>query len=347
MLASLGDLLERGAPLGVRTALGWTALLAVGSTCFGMGLGIAAVFPVIVLLALPHEQRPARSVIVLVLGAVATVVGYELLLTYSSWMSSAERKLFAPRAILGVLPSVAGLQGHLVGFGAAALLFDLVGWQERLPSWTQAAGAGALLLLLAAGWRHADGPKRRVLVALAILVLGPYGAIAAGRAAIAKLLGMSLATAAGSSRYHYLPLALLTVLVYTALRSLRATTEFAGRVVYGALCLVLLARAVAFVTHPLSIKHWDAERAEVDAMLVSIHQQVARTPPDTVVRIQNQPFGPSRVLPALLPGWAGMFVVFFPANTVDGRPVRFVVSNQDWKEAQARGGRIAALVETP
>ena len=45
-----------------------------------------------------------------------------------------------------------------------------------------------------------------------------------------------------------------------------------------------------------------------------------------------------------MPGWAAMFVVFFPDNTVDGRSVRFLVSEDDWQRAQARGGRVAALV---
>jgi hypothetical protein len=65
----------------------------------------------------------------------------------------------------------------------------------------------------------------------------------------------------------------------------------------------------------------------------------------SVVHIENLPFGPSRALPALLPGWVGVFVVFFQDNTVDGRPVRFRVSDQDWQRAQARGGRVATLVE--
>ncbi len=43
--------------------------------------------------------------------------------------------------------------------------------------------------------------------------------------------------------------------------------------------------------------------------------------------------------------WAGLFVIYFPDGVVDGRPVRFVVSPEDWTRIQARGGRIVRGVE--
>ena len=50
-------------------------------------------------------------------------------------------------------------------------------------------------------------------------------------------------------------------------------------------------------------------------------------------------------MPGRLPGWAGIFVAFSPDDTIEGRPVRFVGSDDDWQRIQQRGGRIAALVE--
>jgi hypothetical protein len=49
----------------------------------------------------------------------------------------------------------------------------------------------------------------------------------------------------------------------------------------------------------------------------------------------------------LFPGWAGLFVIHFPANIVDGRPVRFVARGGAETLAQQRGGRIAALFQQP
>ena len=50
-------------------------------------------------------------------------------------------------------------------------------------------------------------------------------------------------------------------------------------------------------------------------------------------------------MPGRLPGWAGIVVVFSPDDAVEGRPIRFLVPDDDWQRAQQRGGRIAALVE--
>jgi hypothetical protein len=50
-------------------------------------------------------------------------------------------------------------------------------------------------------------------------------------------------------------------------------------------------------------------------------------------------------MPGRLPGWAGIFVAFSPDDTIEGRPVRFVGSDDDWQRVQQRGGRIAAFVE--
>jgi hypothetical protein len=50
-------------------------------------------------------------------------------------------------------------------------------------------------------------------------------------------------------------------------------------------------------------------------------------------------------MPGRLPGWAGIFVAFSPDDAIEERPIRFVVSDDDWQRAQQRGGRIAAFVE--
>src|SRR5262249_38489579 len=92
---------------------------------------------------------------------------------------------------------------------------------------------------------------------------------------------------------------------------------------------------------PFPIDHWDAQRAETMAMLAPIRQQVASTPPGQVATIENQLFGLSHGFPAMFPGWVGMFVVFFPDNTVDGRPVRFLVSEDDFQRAQARAAVVS------
>jgi hypothetical protein len=77
----------------------------------------------------------------------------------------------------------------------------------------------------------------------------------------------------------------------------------------------------------------------------AIHEAVAAAPPGTTVTIQNRPFH-GAILLRSFPGWAGLFVIEFPTNVVDGRPVRFVARDDD-APAQQRGGRIAALLQRP
>jgi hypothetical protein len=177
-----------------------------------------------------------------------------------------------------------------------------------------------------------------------VLVAAAYGAIAAGRSALYAAASVPFATAAKAARYHYLPLALLTLLVCAALAEVAKRGRGASRIVSGATSLWMLGRLVVLIAFPFPIELADQQRAAVADVFRSIEEQAARTPPGDVVLIQNHPFEGSVYVPALLPGWAGVFVVFSPTDTVDGRPVRFAVSEDDWQRAHARGGRIAELV---
>jgi len=344
VLWSLGRVVRSGRALSTRVALLWTAVLAAGSTSFGTGLGVAAAFPVIVALVLPAGRLTRRSALVLVLGAVLTVVGYQLALVHSPDMTAEARAGVSPLSNPGLLPAAVGLWAHLVGFGASALLFDVVGANQRFPGWTQLVGGGVLTLLLLAAGVGADAAGRRRLLALVLLVAGAYGAVAAGRAAVYAAGRVAFTIAAMVPRYHYLPLALLTVAVCTALGEIAARGPLASRAVSVAAGLWMLGRIAVLVLRPFPIDLADRQRAALEDVFRSIRAQVERTPPGEVALIENKPFGASLYFPALMPGWAGLFVIFSPEDTIDGRPVRFLVSEDDWERARARGGRIAGLV---
>src|SRR5262249_50843804 len=174
------------------------------------------------------------------------------------------------------------------------------------------------------------------------------GMTAIGRASLFAFYREPVITAALAPRYQYLPLAVLALMLAIALASLRSGSRIAGRAVYAAAALWPLARAVVLIARPLRIDHHDWERAETERVMATVREAAAASPPGATVRIENQLFLPAQFilhfLPGRLPGWAGVFVAFAPENTVDGRPVRFVVSPDDWRRTQARGGRIAALV---
>src|SRR5262249_39128730 len=223
-----------------------------GATSYGTGLGVAAVFPVVAVLALPGRQLPRRSALVLVLGAVLTIAGYQLALVCSD-MTPAARAGVSLLSNPGLLPASLELTVHLVGFGASSLLFDVLGVQQRFPDWMQIVGGCTLVLLVLAAGAGADRAGRRRLVALAVLATGAYGAVAAGRSAVYAASLVPFATAAKVNRYHYLPLALLTVLVCAALGELAARGRVASRAVSGAASLWMVGRLVALVFFPLPI----------------------------------------------------------------------------------------------
>ena len=205
-------------------------------------------------------------------------------------------------------------------------------------------GGSLLLGTVLAGLVCGTAPARRRILALALLAVAAYGTIAAGRAILFTATHTPLWVAVTSSRYQYLGLSVVALLVCTALAQVAALGPTANRIVQATTAAWMVVRIVVLMVRPFPIDHWDSERAETMAMLTSVRQQIARTPPGQVALIENQPFGLSRGFANVFPGWAGMFVVFFPDNTVDGRPVRFLVSEDDWQRAQARGGRIATLV---
>ena len=73
VLTSLGGRVATGAVVTTRTAVCWAVLLFAGSSCFGIGLGVALAFPLVVALALPRAQLPTPSLLALIVGAVASL----------------------------------------------------------------------------------------------------------------------------------------------------------------------------------------------------------------------------------------------------------------------------------
>jgi hypothetical protein len=148
VLASLAGAVAAGRPPSPRRALVWGGLLAVGATCFGTGLGIAAAFPVVVALAFPPDRRSARAAGVLVLTAVAMLAVYAVVRTWSPDLDARGRELLAPGTILGDAPAVLALGASLLVYGASTLLLGPLGLDAGYPD---AASLGAPPMAPAAG----------------------------------------------------------------------------------------------------------------------------------------------------------------------------------------------------
>jgi hypothetical protein len=344
VLVQLAGTMASGRVLSPWRTLGWAMLLVVGGGCFGTGLGIAAVFPLVTVIALPAGQRPVRAVGVLAAAGALLLVVYALLRAHTQEPGAPTRDLLGVGSILRDLPEVVALTSHLLVFGSCTLLLGFLGLDTDYPSWIAGCAAGGVAVVLVAAWRTSDAAHRRQLATLGLLTLAAYGTVAAGRATIIDFFRLPVTSSAAWPRYHYLPLALLSILLCTGLSALRARSRIAGRTVYAVAALWTVARITLVVARPYPIDHHDTARVDTERVLRSVHDAVAATPPGGTAVIENQRFAPFS-LPGTLPGWAGVFVVFFPDNTVDGRPVRFVVGETDWQLARARGGRIAGLVE--
>jgi len=172
VLSSLGERTVSGAVLTMRSAVYWAALLFAGSSCFGIGLGLAMAFPLVVALALPRAQLPAPSLLALIVGAVASYVFYRLVITYSPDVSPFDAQLFSVTTTLRTLPAVLTFLAGLLCFGTVALGVDFVGAHQRLPPALDVAGGLTLLLLLLTGLASAFAQVAAVGTTAHRIVLG-------------------------------------------------------------------------------------------------------------------------------------------------------------------------------
>jgi len=346
VVSSLAVAATSGRPTSLRRGLAWAGLLAAGATCFGIGLGIIAAFPLVAWLALPPDAPRGRAAGILIVTAAAVFVVYAVLWVRSPDLEPRGRELLSPGAVLESLPAVLALGASLLGFSASTLVLGPLGLDAGFPDAATIGTASLVAAVVLLGWLAADSAGRRRLLWLGTLMMAACAAIAAGRATIIVSWQVPIARSAAWSRYHYLLLALLTALLCTALSALRARGRIPGAIVAATAVVCVVGRLALLVALPHAIDHHDADRAETGTVLQAIRQAVAAAPPGTTVTIPNRPFV-SAGLPRSFPGWAGVFVIHFPANSVDGRAVRFTPRAGGEALAQQRGGRIAALFQAP
>ena len=95
-----------------------------------------------------------------------------------------------------------------------------------------------------------------------------------------------------------------------------------------------------------AIDHHDDVRVATREAIARIDADVAAGraahPDAPSVTIENRPFGPA-LFPEFV-GTAGLFVIWYPTDVLQDRQVVFAATPRAWQAAQARGGRLAALV---
>jgi hypothetical protein len=339
------DVAER--PLGTAGALGWLVVLLAIATLYGVGFGVAAAFPVALLMAAPQAATPRARLVLLATPPLLLALFALLHRLYPPPETAMLADVMPPLSqVLSRPDGVALLLVHLAGNGTASLVlgpFSLVA--RHRPDLVAACCAGVAVVVLAGLWRGTPH-DRRWLVAALVLAFAAWGVVALGR-------GHQWATnpQAGSlgERYHYAAQTMVALAVAIALGVWTRRPPHAGTVV----ALGWAAAAVVgLVLRPLLIPLHAGERQQTAEALHAIYTAAVQTPPGETARVPNRSFQPVEFLALFqgrwtFPGLAGVFVIFVPEDTVDGRRVVFVATDPEQLAARARGGRIASLLVAP
>lgn len=340
-------LVANGRPPGRYAPVRWCVLLLIACTSFGIGIGLTLVFPIVAYLLLP--AAPDRTRIVIIFGVLA--VGVPALYFGLSSLTTA---LYTPRNTPifyepNLMTNLTMLT-FLLGYGIVMLIVGHLTSQLAYPGPVAMLvlalfAAGLLITLLTAPW-----PLKRRLLACVVLVLGCYGIIVVGRAVYFAAAGRPQAFIR-PGRYHYvapipLTLALCVMLAYAdqLLRPRPAVRNALLAAWIGVAGLAWFRFGKPVDLHPHA-------RRETAAVLASLRQAIDATPAHHEVSIPNRRFqslGPIfSTRQDLFPGWAGVFVIFYPDNVVDGKPVRFVTEDREALIAAAEGHRTATLLVPP
>jgi len=346
ILNTASRLWQSGETPGRSVIVVWPLLLVVASTCFGVGIGLTIVAPVAFFLLLPRSPRRWQVCLALLVLALAVPYGYRALMEEYDQVAGNVRAMFGlsmKLAGLGYPQQILLMLGDLLSYGIAAIVLGFAAVPSQFPTWGPALFtvlfAGAFLATLGL----APGRVRRVALGLLLLAVACYAMIALGRALYAK----SVAEAAARTRYHYVATIPLVALLCLMINQLTARVRRRAGL-HGLMLLTWMGGSLWFYAQaePFIDLHASA-RSETAEVLENFRQTIASAAPGQEVRIRNRPFRSIGLLllnPGMgFPGSAGIYTIFFPANVVDGRPVRFVVSDPAIVDAAASGRRTRDL----
>jgi len=354
ILEPLVRLAATGTLPSTRQACWWAALLLVGTTCFGTGIGSAVAFPAAFFLLLPGAwRRPGlrAGFVLLPVVTVALWAGVRVLSTLLAPLSFEET--MQQSLLVNHLDAVPAMLGHLLAFATAGTLLGFFLPTGGYPDAACVATISALVAgLVLVAWRG-DALARRTLLAMLALPAGVYLVIAVARSSIYAGMAASLADAAETPRYHYLGPIFVVVAACLALRELGRLWPL--RLVPGSFALA--AGLALIVSGRLQSEfviddHYPV-RQYVLRTLREIDEAAATMPEGSTAYVENGAsptdlLGP--VVPnSLFPGRAAVFLITHPTEMHGGRTLRFIERDPDTL-AYVRtqdGRRLAALLIAP
>lgn len=302
----------------------WYLMLLGATLSFGTGTASAIAFPLMFLLLAPGllARRPFK-VLVPSLLVVIPVLYFTLFWLYKQTGGvPADQPSWFFLGALRHWPELARMLIGLPAYGLTAVLLRLPPMGHDYPLVAAVAasvtfGIGVLALLT----RASDRQKRQLL-ACVVLALGCYGVIAFGRAVVFAEI-FTVVPAETVSRYHYASSIPLVIIVCLLLNHV-ATPLRLGRLRDVALVAWIGFTAFAAWRSARLIDHHDEARNEATKVVQSIQSQIAAHAAGKVVYISNGPFEATGPLYRIFPGWAGVFISYWSANSVDGKRVYFV-----------------------
>jgi hypothetical protein len=348
VLLDVAHLSADGRTPGTRRRWLWAALALSGVTCFGVGVGLAIALPFVLAVLLPQTRRrwlpPLWPLI------IVTPLLYVVLYWIHAHIGGASQIAKAHDITSDFVQLAFDVPRFMLDLMAYAIDRLLAG-PLPLPPAPAVAGtlfaAGAVLVGL---WCAMYGPRsaRRLLLASALLTLSCYGPIAAGRIGLLDM--MSWADAVSQPRYYYTGLVTLALGLAAILVTFGQAVPALGRRRTPLLAAWLAAWLVALWLLPPPIDHHEGARTEALFLINWMRTLTRQTPADEDVYIPNRGFqavSPLFFSRVEFPGWAGLFSIYFPDPSIDGRRVFFIEPDPGVRAAHRFSRRLAGALVAP
>jgi hypothetical protein len=147
---------------------------------------------------------------------------------------------------------------------------------------------------------------------------------------------------AANTRHHYIAGMMIAATIGVVLAGLMPAGRPPRWFANVALAASIVALALASHWDP-PISHYDFARRETAHVLDEIARQTATAPAGADVYIANKQFNSVWILLrndlGIFPGWAAVFAMFHPDDTLAGHRAYFLAAPEDLAGAQRQGGR--------
>ena len=329
-------------------------LLMIATTSFGIGLTSTVIFPLLVGLWNPVPAQRWRLLAVYTGVAAAAVVLY--LVTMKLQGDAKDNlgdKADIVRQAIGNIVRIRRAFCELLAIGSSGLVLGplMVGKialvpRESVPMVASVIAVVFTLPLLLWGCWVSQPVERRRIIALLLIPCAGYSLVAIARSA-----GF-LVVQADASRYHYLAPAIIVLVLCLVLAKLLDRLP-ARSLKHGSMAyfvwLILVIVPYALGPAPASKEanlQW--QKNQFMRSSAALEKALANHSGPGDIYIRNRPFSVFvwGYTPDHFPGLAGLFVIRYPANTVDGKRVYFLEDSEELVEmAQAQSGtRISELL---